>query len=280
MLFKLQKASGILFALIAGSIIFGFIFWGINFALAEPKFNTLRLMLVIPAYLFLIVFAYLFLSSLNMAYKAEEDGLHIRWGIRKITIPWNEIEHVIHVKGKSNLYSVFGTSWPGHMIGLYIAKGLGSVRMYATHPLKGFVYLKSSRGFYGLTPMDKDLNVMLETITNKTGHKVNILDMDLMDPDIKGESMHDDPFYKVLFWLNVAFLAIFAAYLGIFYPGSGVPHFVILLLVLAVALFFFSISNAGRLYQFSANGGYILLVIGAAVTGIFMILALSEITLK
>jgi len=280
MFFKLQKTSGILFALIMGIIIFGFIFWGINYSLGEPKFATLRLMLVIPAYLFLAVYAYLFLSSLNMAYKAEDDGLHIRWGIRKIKIPWNEVEHVIHVKGKSNLYSVFGTSWPGHMIGLHIVKGLGSVRMYATHPLKGFVYLKSSSGFYGLTPTEKDLPAMLDTLSQKTGHTVKVVDMDLMDPEIKGECMSDDPFYKILFWLNIVFLAIFAGYLGMFYPGSGVPHFVILLLVLAVALFFFSMSNAGRLYQFSANGGYILLVIGIAVTGIFMILALSEISLK
>lgn len=279
MFFKLEKTKGILFALIMGTILFGFIFWGINYSLAEPKFSTLRLMLVIPAYLFLAVYAYLFLSSLNMAYKAEDDGLHITWGIRKIKIPWDEVEHIIHVKGKSNLYSVFGTSWPGHMIGLYIAKGLGSVRMYATHPAKGFVYLKSASGFFGLTPMEKDLPAMLNLISEKTGHKVKTVDMDLMDEEIKGENMYDDPFYKILFWLNVAFLVIFAGYLAIFYPGSGVQPFVVLLLVLAVALFFFTNSNAGRLYQFSANGGYILLVIGIAVTGIFMILALSEISL-
>lgn len=279
MFFKLQKTFGILFALIMGGIVFGFVFWGINYALLEPKYATLKLMLIIPAYLFLAVYAYLFLSSLNMAYKADEEGFHIKWGIRKISIPWEEIEHVIHVKGKSNLYSVFGTSWPGHMIGLFVARGLGSVRMFATHPLKGFVYLKSSRGFYGLTPVEKDLPVMLDKISEKTGHTIKVMDMDLLDPEVKGQSMHDDSFYKILLWLNIVLLAVFAGYMGLFYPHSGVPRFIILLLVLAVALFFFSISNASRLYQFSSSGGYILLVIGIAVTGIFMILALSEISL-
>ncbi|NLW92200.1 MAG: hypothetical protein GXY34_11465 [Syntrophomonadaceae bacterium] len=279
MVFRLQKTSGIIFALVAGTLIFGFLFWGINYSLDEPKFNTIRLMLVIPAYLFLAVYAYLFLSSLNMVYKAVNEGIHIRWGIRKIIIPWSEIEEIIHVKGKSNLFSIFGTSWPGHMIGLYMAKGLGSVRMYATRPQNGFIYIKSNLGFYGLTPIEQDRQSMLDLITEKTGHSIKTVDMDLMDPEIKGENMHEDPFYRILFWLNIIFLAVFGAYLGIFYPGSGVSHFIILLPVLAIALFFFSSSNAGRLYQFSANGGYVLLLIGIAVTGIFMILALSEISL-
>lgn len=280
MFFKLKKASGILFGLIAGGIVFGFVFWGINYALVDPKYATLKIMLVIPAYLFLIIYAYLFLSSLNMAYRADEHGFHIHWGIRKISIPWKEIEHVIHVKGKSNMYSVLGTSWPGHTIGLFVARGLGSVRMYATHPKKGFIYLKSSKGFYGVTPVEEDLSKMLDTISEKTGHHIHVMDMDLLDPEIKGESMHDDPFYKILLWLNIGLLALFAGYMAVFYPGSGVPRFIILLLVLAVALFFFSLSNANRLYQFSTSGGYILLVLGIAVTGIFMILSLSEISLK
>ncbi|HOQ10579.1 MAG TPA: hypothetical protein PLG09_10695, partial [Syntrophomonadaceae bacterium] len=85
--------------------------------------------------------------------------------------------------------------------------------------------------------------------------------------------------YRLLFILNIVFLLAFAVYLAVFFPGSGAPPIVVLLLVLAIALFFFNISNAGRLYQFSEMGGYILLIIGLAVTGIFIILSLSEISL-
>ena len=104
--------------------------------------------------------------------------------------------------------------------------------------------------------------------------------MDAIDPEIKGENMQDDNFYRILFRLNIVFLAIFALYLAIFYPGSGAPPFTVLLLVLAIALFFFNIGNAGRLFQFSSTGGYVLQIISLAVTGLFIILALSEITLK
>jgi hypothetical protein len=64
----------------------------------------------------------------------------------------------------------------------------------------------------------------------------------------------------------------------LFYPGSGAQPFTVLLLVLALALYFFNVSNASRLYNFSEQGGYILMGVGLAVTGTFLILALSEIS--
>ncbi len=278
--FKLRKMPGILFALVAGGLIFVFSFWGINFSLQEPQFHTLRLMMLIPAYLLLAIFGYLFLSSLNMGYRIEDDGLHIRWGIRSIVIPWNEIEALVNVKGRSNLYSIFGASWPGYMIGLYMARGIGSVRMYATYPWQGFIYVKSSKGFFGLTPVSEDYQKMLDIIASKSGKDIEVVDMDKLDPEIKGEDMYADSFYRIIYRLNLAFLIIFALYLAIFFPGSGAPPFTVLLLVLAVALFFFNMGNAGRLFQFSGTGAHILLIIGIAVTGIFMILALSEIHLR
>ena len=278
--FKLEKTRGILTALIGGALIFGFSFWGINFSLQDAQFHTLKLMLLIPAYLFLLIFGYIFLSSLNMGYRIDDDGLHINWGVRKIIIPWNDIEELIDVQGQSNLYSIFGASWPGYMVGLYMAKGVGSIRMYAANPWQGFIYVKSSKGFYGLTPKKDDYQKMLDMISNKSGKEVKLLNMDKMDPEIKGENMYEDDFYRIIYRLNLAFLTIFALYLAVFFPGSGAPPFTVLLLVLAVALFFFNMGNAGRLFQFSATGAHILLVIGIAVTGIFMILALSEIHLK
>ena len=169
---------------------------------------------------------------------------------------------------------------PGYMIGLYAAKGLGTVRMYATNPWNGFIYIKTSKGFFGITPIEEASPNLLQSIAEKSQKAIEHINMDAMDPEIKGESIQDDNFYHILFRLNIIFLAVFALYLAIFYPGSGAPPFTVLLLVLAMALFFFNIGNAGRLFQFSSTGGYILQVIGLAVTGLFIILALSEITLK
>ncbi|MEN6325943.1 MAG: PH domain-containing protein [Syntrophomonas sp.] len=274
--FSPKKTSGIIYGLIMGLVIFGFCFWGIGFSLG-PDDRTLKIMLYIPAYLFLFIYLILITGLLNMSYRVEEDGLVIKWGIARIKIAWDEIKNINRIAGKSNMSSLFGSSWHGYMIGLYTINGVGAVRMFATFPEKGFIYLKTSRGFYGLTPADPKL---IDIISEKSGIYIDTVDMDEMDPEIKGKSMQDDDFYRILLSLNIFFLGLFAAYLAIFFPGSGAPPFVVLLLVLAVALFFFSIGNAGRLYQFSQTGGYMLLALGLAVTGIFLILSLSEITLK
>ncbi|HHV15004.1 MAG TPA: hypothetical protein GXX58_00290 [Gelria sp.] len=274
-----KKAPGIIFGILMGLVVFGFCFWGIGYSLS-PEDTTLKVLLYIPAYLFLFIYVFLLLSAFNLGYRIEDDGLVITWGLRRIHIGWQEIENIIKVEGKSNLYSLFGMSWPGYMVGLYAAKGMGVARMYATNPWNGFIYIKTSKGFYGITPVEEAFDSMLQSIADKSQKDIEHLDMDAMDPEIKGENMQDDNFYRLLFRLNIIFLVVFALYLAIFYPGSGAPPFTILLLVLAVALFFFNIGNAGRLYQFSSTGGIILLVISVAVTGLFLILALSEITLR
>lgn len=274
-----KKTPGIIFGIVMGLVVFGFSFWGIGYSLGSED-ATLKLLLYIPAYLFLFVYAFLLLSAFNLNYRIEDDGLIIIWGLSRIHIGWQEIENIIKVEGKSNLYSLFGMSWPGYMIGLYAAKGLGTARMYATNPWNGFIYIKTNKGFFGITPVEETVPNLLQSIADKSKRAIEHINMDAMDPEIKGENMQDDNFYRILFRLNVIFLAIFAIYLAIFYPGSGAPSFTILLLVLAIALFFFNIGNAGRLFQFSSTGGYVLQVISLAVTGLFIILALSEITLK
>ena len=274
-----KKTPGIIFGIVMGLVVFGFSFWGIGYSLGAED-ATLKLLLYIPAYLFLFVYAFLLLSAFNLGYRIEDDGLVVTWGLSRIHIGWHEIENIIKVEGKSNLYSLFGMSWPGYMVGLYAAKGLGTARMYATNPWNGFIYIKTSKGFFGITPVEETIPNLLQSIADKSKKAIEHINMDVMDPEVKGENMQDDNFYRILFRLNIIFLAIFALYLAIFFPGSGAPPFTVLLLVLAVALFFFNIGNAGRLFQFSSTGGYVLQVIRLAVTGLFIILALSEITLK
>jgi len=83
----------------------------------------------------------------------------------------------------------------------------------------------------------------------------------------------------MLLKLNVAILVVFIVYLGLFYPSADVSRLIIILPVLAVAIFFFNLSNASRLYHFSSNGGYALLMMGIAINGIFFILSLAEISM-
>jgi hypothetical protein len=270
-----KKSNAVLVGLLMGAAIFGFIIWGISFALG-PEDKALKLALDIPAYAFLIVFLYLLYGAFTLSYEIHENEFTIKWGVRTIHIKWEQITDVIEVKGRSNLFSILGVSWPGYMIGLYSAKGMGTVRMYATRPWAGFVYLKTEAGFFGVTPESDEL---IQILANRSQKEIQVVDMDTMDPEIKGKSMQEDRFYNILYKLNLVVLVLFALYMALFFPGSGAPSFTVLLLVLAVALFFFNIGNASRLYNFSEQGGYILMGIGLAVTGTFLILALSEISL-
>ena len=275
MKYKPIKTKGALFGLFMGLLIFGFFIWGIGYSLG-PGDEILALMRFIPVYLFLGVFIILLIGALKLNYECEEGQLVIHFGLLKAKIPWDQITAVEKVQGRVNYYSILGISWPGFIAGLYSAKGLGYVKMYASDTSEGFLLLKSNVGLYGISPENKEL---AEAIASKTNLAVETINMDEIPEEKKGIDMQADGFYKLLLILNVVFIAIFALYLLIFYPGSGAPTFIILLLILAVALFFFNLGNAARLYQFSTTGGYILMVVGIAVTGIFMILSLSEIHL-
>lgn len=275
MKYKSKKSQGALVGLIMGILIFGFSFWGIGFSLG-PEDKALKLLLYIPAFLFLFIYIILLMGSFNLHYLVQKNRLALKWGLISAHIPWTDINQLIKVEGESNLFSILGASWPGYMVGLYSAKGLGPVKMYTTKPYEGFVCIKSNKGFWGLTPEDDSL---IEEIASKTGKEIETVDMNQMPEEIKGKSMKEDGFYKLLFILNLVFLLFFSVYLAVFFPGSTAPNFIVLLLVLAVALFFFNIGNAGRLYQFSTQGAYFLLLIGIAVTGIFLILSLGEISL-
>ena len=105
-----KKAPGIIFGILMGLVVFGFCFWGIGYSLS-PEDTTLKVLLYIPAYLFLFIYVFLLLSAFNLGYRIEDDGLVITWGLRRIHIGWQEIENIIKVEGKSNLYSLFGMSW-------------------------------------------------------------------------------------------------------------------------------------------------------------------------
>jgi len=272
--YRPNKAYGGWVGLLLGIIIFGFIIWGINYALGDSN-RALKMLLIVPTYLFLVAYVYLLLGAFTLGYRIENDALVIIWGLQRKRIAWDQFDEIIEVKGRANLLPFLGISWWGYMFGLYSAKEIGSVRMYATHTEDGFLYLKTKIGFYGITPAD---HTLMTALIEKTGKMLKSVDINKMSTEEKGECLHEDRFYNMYYKLNVLFLIIFAAYLGIFFPGSGAPKFIILLLVLDIALFMFNTSNAKRLYHFSTQGAYMTLLIGLLVTGIFIILSLSQVS--
>ena len=103
--------------------------------------------------------------------------------------------------------------------------------MFGTDASKGFLYLKTAKGYYGLTPQDKHLaNMIAEKFP-----EVETVNMNELSEEVKGKSLMEDNFYRLLYILNIIFIVGFALYLAIFFPGSGAPNFVVLLLVLAIA---------------------------------------------
>lgn len=275
--FELQKTNKVWTAVLQGVVVLAFCLWGIEYSVGEQI--VFKYMLLAPAYLFLAAFVYILIGMFNMSYRITERGLIIRWGVQRIQVPWGDFNHIIHVHGKSNLFPIIGANWPGYKVGLFNARGLGPVRMYATCPEQGFIYVKTNKGFFGLTPKDDLTEDMIVELSNYSGKEVEVINMDKIPVEIKGENANQDRFYRMLMSINIAFLLLFASYLGIFFPGSGAPRILVLLLVLAVAIFFFNTGNANRLYQFSSSGGYVMLALGILVTGIFLILSLGEISL-
>jgi len=273
--YRPNKAYGGIVGLLLGLLIFGFTLWGINFSL-EAGDRTLRLLLFTPTFLFLLVYLYLLIGAFYLRYKLTDDGLVIAWGLHRKRIAWEQIDELIQVKGRANIFPFLAISWPGYMFGLYSAKGLGPVRMYASDVSKGFIYIKTKNGFFGISPADTN---MLDALVKKTGQQIQTVDTDKIPYEAQGEIMHQDRFFSLYIKLNLIFLAVFASYIGIFFPGSNAPRFIILLLVLALVLFIFNLSNARRLYQFSSQGAYITLLVGLAVTGIFVILSIAGVSL-
>ncbi len=275
MKYKPKMAFAGLLGILSGLVIFGFTIWGIDFSLGEND-RTLKIMLYLPTYLFLFIYTYLILGAFSLSYKIENDALIINWGLQKIRIEWDQFVEIIDVQGRANLYPFLAFSWPGYMVGLYSAGGLGSVRMYAGNTQEGFIYLKTKKGLFGISPDQAFITELL----NKNSKTITVVDMDKMPLDKKGEAIHEDLTFKLYYKLNVIFLVLFAGYLAIFFPGSEAPRFIILLLVLALALFAFNGSNSKRLYQFSSQGACIILLISLAVTGIFIILSVYGISMK
>ncbi len=269
MVYKPKRAYGGLLGLLVGIVVFGFAIWGINFSMDESD-KVLRLMLLVPAYLFTFGFAYLLLGAFIMNYKVDEGAVIITWGLQKKRIPVAAIDEIIDVKGRANLFPFLATSWPGYVFGLFSGRGLGSLKMCATVIEDGFVVLKTKQGFFGITPADSA--AFIKDVAGKAGKDLETIDMNQMDPQVYGKAIHKDENFALFMRLNQIFLAILAILVGVFFPGSGAPNMIVLLLVLALALYAFNAGNAKRLYQFSPSGADVTLLIALAVNGIFIIL--------
>jgi hypothetical protein len=271
--YKPKKSNAGWFGLVACVVIFGFSIWGINYAL-DPSDTVLKTMLLIPTYLFLALYVVIILGAFTLGYRVDDQGLQVKWGIYQKTIPWKQIDEIFEVKGKANLYPLLAASWANYNAGVFSTKALGSIRMFGTNIREGFIYIKSPLGFYGLTPADPG---MVSEIEKRSGKSVQELDVNSLTPEQKGDSLEDDHSFKMYHRVNVFLIGLLTIYVAAFYPGSGAPKFVILLLILAIALFAFNAGNAKRIYAFSELGAYVTMMMTIFVSGIFLVLSVMAI---
>lgn len=269
MVCKPVKLKGLLMGILLAGFFFGTIIWGVNFALG-PEDKTFRILLLGPAYLMLLVYICLWLGLATMKYTANDDGLIIAWLHKRYTIPWSDITEVVRVSGRLNLISFLGVSWPGYIAGTYDVKGVATGKLFGTD-LEQLLVVKMGPISYGITPSDE----FIQAIAERSQKEVKPLDMYDVADDVIGKMINEDLVYLGLFALNILCIVFLMIYLAIFFPGSGADRVVILLLVLALAIFAFNMVNASRLYHYIHVAAYLLWLVGVIINIAFLVISMS-----
>ncbi|MGI6468474.1 MAG: PH domain-containing protein [Syntrophomonadaceae bacterium] len=152
--YRAKPGIGVWLTILVVVAAFAIALWGIDYSL-DPEDQVLKTMLLIPAYVFMGLFALLVIGAFNLSYKLGDKGLILRWGFYTKVVPWKAITNVIRVEGQSTLCPIIGADWPGYRVGIYLVKGIGPIRMYTTYPDDGFIFIKSEVGFSALLLLQK-----------------------------------------------------------------------------------------------------------------------------
>jgi len=266
---KPVKLKGLLTGIILAIFFFGTVIWGVNYALG-PEDKVFKIVLLGPAYLFLLGFIVIWLGLATLKYKADEDGLHISWLHKRYTIPWSQITEVVRVSGRLNLISFLGVSWPGYIAGTYDIKGIAAAKIFGSD-LGQLLVIKTGSLAYGITPSDD----FIQLIAERSHRGVTPVDTYDLPDDVIGKMVNEDFIYLGLHALNVLIILFLMIYLAIFFPGSGANPRVILLLVLALGIFAFNMINAGRLFHYVPMAAYLLWLIGVIINIAFLVISMS-----
>lgn len=269
MVCKPAKFKGLLMGILLGVFFFGTVIWGVKYALG-PEDRLFEIVLLGPAYLFLLAFIVIWLGLATMKYKAEEDGLVISWLYKRYTIPWSDITELIKVSGRLNLISFLGVSWPGYIAGTYDIKGIATSKVFGSD-LDQLLIIKAGPIAYGITPSDE----FIQLIAERSHREVTPLDTYDLPDDVIGKMINEDLIYLGLQAINILVIVFLMIYLAIFFPGSGANPRIILLLVLALGIFVFNMINASRLFHYVPMAAYLLWLVGVIINIAFMVISMS-----
>jgi len=206
-----------------------------------------------------------------MKYITDERGLMIVWNNKRYRISWQEITEMHHSNSNLNFVNILGVSWPGYIAGMYIVKGIKTGKIFATDNTNLLMISVGSHSF-GITPTPE----LIHIISENTQVSIESVDYyDLPEEEIGPIANEDLPFL-LLYALNVITLIALAAYLVIFYPGSGADSILWLLLVLALGVFAFNLANANRFFNYMRYASYLIWFIGITINVVFLVLAISR----
>jgi len=257
--------------LVLAGFFFGNIIWGINFAVG-PADQTLRLLLLVPAYGLLALFAFAWLGLATIRYTAADDGLVIAWAFKRYKIPWSDITEVLKVSGRLNLINFLGVSWPGYTAGTYEIKGVATAKIFGTD-LRQLLVIKTGGVSFGITPSPE----FAELVAERSQQDLKAIDTYDLPESVIGKLISEDVAYLGLLALNLVCLVFILLYLAIFFPGSGASPTIILLMVLALAIYAFNMVNASRLYHYIPMASYLLWLVGLIINIVFLSMAISVI---
>lgn len=143
---------------ISGIVIIGavltFDVWCIGRLLIAPIDLMLFLLAlaVTLSLLFLVLMAYWMYGLLSLGYLLDRNGLVIRWGPREYVVPMGNIQRIVRAEDVPSAKWFWGIVWPGYRAGRGYIKGLGSVRTYATRPLRKQLLVLTPSQVYGISP--------------------------------------------------------------------------------------------------------------------------------
>jgi hypothetical protein len=250
---------------------------GLTYALAESS-NLIKAMLFIPFSLFALISLYVVLSFFKIKYVISDSALEISWGLTRKVIPWSSVKTIEKVIGMPKVWGVFGARWPGYHVGAFNITGLGVMTIIGTQLEDNLVVLRTEKGVFGITPVHG--NCFMDVIQRKTNLIAQIINLDENKESLLQNVPSEDNVYLGLAGLNLICLLAFITYLAAFFPSAvqaavaagipGPPRELVLLAVIAAAVFLINLGSASKLYQNAASAGYMMWGLGIFINLFFI----------
>ncbi|MFH1928734.1 MAG: PH domain-containing protein [Chloroflexota bacterium] len=119
----------------------------------DLTFFFLALAIVLSIFI-VVLMVYLLYGLLSLSYILDRNGLVIRWGPLRQVVPMGNIERIVPAEEVHVPMRFYGVAWPGYRVGRGYVKGLGSLHVYATCPLRDQLLVITPSQVYGISPSD------------------------------------------------------------------------------------------------------------------------------